>query len=817
MNNNTAKEGEASFNGGNIQEIDLRLPRRVSFKTDTERLAMEDTKKGDSELNHGDILLAATLINDARKCRNMSFKTDEKSVKSYLLYQRWIFKYILHICLWGNLALAIFEKPSVPGAELPYWATMIMEVVFLSYFIYRFIHHLHFDLPQKFWKDPKNITTLVIIALTFIDMLTYIFWVNLAPQASAEKAVRWSRPLRPFLLINFPEGRQIRKAFRNIRRTVPDILHVMVLFFASIAILALMAVKILQQKGLTYSDGTPYFQNYFQSYWDLYVLVTTANNPDVMMPAYDSNQWFALFFITFSILNQYIFMSIILATVYNNYKRHLKDEVRETVYMKRELLGRAFDILKVYGVGGQYVVSKSRWHDVMKEVIPNRSFTQVNLLLYVLDEDGDSNIVRKEFLQVADLLNVRLTEVQDRMTFLEKMIPGCFNSAPSMILRQIVSHKAFRFFFDFAILVNAICIGMNFEEAEWFFLAIFTLEILLKMYAHGPVKFFRSAWNTFDFFVILAAALATVVETINGQYSERGRTLDFILVLRVLRLVRLIGSIERFQIIITTIVNIGPSILTYGGVIFVVYYVYAIIGMECFQGLIKYTNHTMEPFCGNEKLNGSEFFNKGYCNNNFNDITHSFVLLFDLMVVNQWHVLTQGFVLVTHEAVRLFFISFHVVCVVLLLNIFTAFVLEVFLLEYSISGTPLEDTIDAKIKDMGLGKGMIPIGRRLPQDKVTLVDDEERVDGGGADDTAVTVSDVNITPPAGEGAVIPPPGVGGDNKLYFKLKRKSKKRLEELLQTMFQGEIEEGGEELAEKPPEKAPRTRRLTLETVDS
>lgn len=53
MNNNTAKEGEASFNGGNIQEIDLRLPRRVSFKTDTERLAMEDTKKGDSELNHG--------------------------------------------------------------------------------------------------------------------------------------------------------------------------------------------------------------------------------------------------------------------------------------------------------------------------------------------------------------------------------------------------------------------------------------------------------------------------------------------------------------------------------------------------------------------------------------------------------------------------------------------------------------------------------------------------------------------------------------------------------------------------------------------
>ena len=34
---------------------------------------------------------------------------------------------------------------------------------------------------------------------------------------------RWSRPLRPFILVNLPEGRQIRQGFRNIRRTLPDI------------------------------------------------------------------------------------------------------------------------------------------------------------------------------------------------------------------------------------------------------------------------------------------------------------------------------------------------------------------------------------------------------------------------------------------------------------------------------------------------------------------------------------------------------------------------------------------------------------------
>jgi len=33
---------------------------------------------------------------------------------------------------------------------------------------------------------------------------------------------------------------------------------------------------------LIYPSGQPYFHNYADSIWDLYVLVTTANNPDVM-------------------------------------------------------------------------------------------------------------------------------------------------------------------------------------------------------------------------------------------------------------------------------------------------------------------------------------------------------------------------------------------------------------------------------------------------------------------------------------------------------------------------------------------------------
>ena len=48
-------------------------------------------------------------------------------------------------------------------------------------------------------------------------------------------------------------------------------------------------------------------------------------------------------------------------------------------------------------------------------------------------------------------------------------------------------------------------------------------------------------------------------------------------------------------------------------------------------------NLTATPFCGNIKLEHSDFYAARYCNNNFNNILRSFKVLFDLMVVNQWH------------------------------------------------------------------------------------------------------------------------------------------------------------------------------------
>lgn len=62
-----------------------------------------------------------------------------------------------------------------------------------------------------------------------------------------------------------------------------------------------------------------------------------------------------------------------------------------SVYNKRRKLAQAFHILKVWQ-NGRFVVPEDRWLELMKLVVPGKSDTCVDLLLKVLDTNGDLTI-----------------------------------------------------------------------------------------------------------------------------------------------------------------------------------------------------------------------------------------------------------------------------------------------------------------------------------------------------------------------------------------------------------------------------------------
>ena len=64
-----------------------------------------------------------------------------------------------------------------------------------------------------------------------------------------------------------------------------------------------------------------YFNSVAHSFIHLFILVTTANFPDVMNPYTECNGWAFLFFAAYIVLSLYTFLSLVLAVVYNLYQR----------------------------------------------------------------------------------------------------------------------------------------------------------------------------------------------------------------------------------------------------------------------------------------------------------------------------------------------------------------------------------------------------------------------------------------------------------------------------------------------------------------
>lgn len=106
--------------------------------------------------------------------------------------------------------------------------------------------------------------------------------------------------------------------------------------------------------------------------------------------------------------------------------------------------------------------------------------------------------------------------------------------------------------------------------------SVFLLEALLRVLALGWHEYINSGWNIFDLVVTLAAVLGVML-------LEVAPTVTAVVVLRPLRLLRLFKLKKRYRDIFGTVVILSPLMCSTAIVMLVMYYFFAIIGMELFS------------------------------------------------------------------------------------------------------------------------------------------------------------------------------------------------------------------------------------------
>ncbi len=167
-------------------------------------------------------------------------------------------------------------------------------------------------------------------------------------------------------------------------------------------------------------------------------------------------------------------------------------------------------------------------------------------------------------------------------------------------------------------------------------LAIFVLEIALRLYAHRAA-FWRDPWSVFDFAVV---AIALIPAT--GPLA----VLRALRVLRVLRLLTMVPSMRR---VVGALLAAIPGLGSIAMVLLIIYYVFAVIATKLFAAA--------HP----------EWFG---------DLGRSLYTLFQIMTLESWSMGIARPVMGNFPYAWVFFVSFILVATFTMLNLFIAIIVN---------------------------------------------------------------------------------------------------------------------------------------------
>lgn len=89
-------------------------------------------------------------------------------------------------------------------------------------------------------------------------------------------------------------------------------------------------------------EGVQYFDTFGDSFFNMLVLMTTSNFPDVMLPAYQISRLNALFFIIYLLLGLFLMMNLLLAIFYSNFKLRFEQNLEKSDEDRSDYLFKQF-------------------------------------------------------------------------------------------------------------------------------------------------------------------------------------------------------------------------------------------------------------------------------------------------------------------------------------------------------------------------------------------------------------------------------------------------------------------------------------------
>ncbi|XP_072043835.1 two pore channel protein 1-like [Amphiura filiformis] len=619
---------------------------------------------------------------------NLKFDTHPKNqdaLPAYILVHNFWF-YVMDLCAAILImTLALFEHPAVLVFQLEESIHASLELFGLTIIAIGLGLKMRWLGPKQFMLHKRTCIKAIVLIVMYCESITVL--------ARQESHFRVTRALRPFFLIDCHYCGGVRRVYRQIFQSLPPILDMMVLLFYFLLIFSILGFYIF-----TGVEDDTYFRTIQDSFINLFVLMTTANFPDVMMPAYNKSRWASIYFITFLILELYFMMNLLLAVVYDTFTGIEKEKFKAMLLHQRVAASHAFKLLCSRRHPGK--VSFTHFKGLLRHYRPRYSKRDVCLAFKTLNTNTTGLLTLQEFHNIYDVTNLKWKSKKDHSYWYETL-PYPLEK-PFKALNWFVTWRIFDYVVYGVIALNGIVFAgktvayRNHDEElekdlaavywyDWVFVIFYMAEVFLKIVGLGVRKYLSSGWNLFDFVVTVTAVVGILCEEFDQNFY-------YIVILRPLRLLRLFKIKKRYRDVMGTLYVLIPRMSSVGVTLIIIYYFYAIIGMECFGG-VKLKNCCKNSSVEDFYSNSSQFKMYFYLNN-FDNIINSYVTLFELTVINNWHVIMRGIAEVTTVWSQMYFILFYLSSMVVV-TIIIAFILEAFLFRMQYGQTNNLQDIDS--------------------------------------------------------------------------------------------------------------------------
>lgn len=381
--------------------------------------------------------------------------------------------------------------------------------------------------------------------------------------------------------------------------------------------------------------------------------------------------------------------NLILAVIYDSFKNQLAKQVAEMDRMRRRILEKAFNLIDKSNLG---FLKKEQCIHLFEELNKYRSLPKISredfeLIFDELDDSNDFKINLDEFFDLCNAITLSFQK-EDSQSWFERY-PSFYHSPACEKLKAFVRSSIFGNMIAVILVLNLVAVIIEttldiennsaqkvWQKVEFVLGWIYVLEMALKVFAFGFKNYWRDDSNRFDFFItwiIVIGETATFVAPSSLSFLSNGEWIRYLLLARMLRLIRLLMRVKQYRAFIATFLNLIPSLMPYLGTIFCVLCIYCSLGVQIFGGIVNN---------GNSNLEGTDLEESDYLLFNFNDYPNGMVTLFNLLVMNNWQVWMQSYKDLTGTSWTLvYFISYYLLTVLLLLNLVVAFVLEAFFAE----------------------------------------------------------------------------------------------------------------------------------------